>query len=367
MRRPSILAGLALALVAASLPATADAASTFTQNALSVKISGTTVTVTANVRAAPSKKVDAYGLCATDGSGTPVALGDRSAATITPSGLTTRASADLAAGTYSVVPCVSVGGTTTTVGSPRAVTVAPTEGTGPKVLFADDFTGTAGTKPDAARWGEWSPCTYNGSAAYGGIKCGERASLDGAGHLVVPATPDTGTSLSTAGRFSFTYGTVSARMKVPEQVGYWPAFWTLNNNPTGRPNSATVGETDVIEAYTTFGDGYRRATHNYTPAGSWSSADDPLCAGTDIRGGWHDYAAKIEPGQVTFFFDGVQCGPVEKSTDPEAGGKPYAFGPANPAGNWLLLTLAIGGAGGAQKPAVAPAELLVDRVTVTAL
>ena len=43
MRRPSILATLAVALVATSLPATADAASTFTQNAMSVRISGTVV------------------------------------------------------------------------------------------------------------------------------------------------------------------------------------------------------------------------------------------------------------------------------------------------------------------------------------
>ncbi|MGI3785087.1 MAG: glycoside hydrolase family 16 protein [Janthinobacterium lividum] len=367
MRRPSILATLAVALVAASLPATAEAASTYTQNALSVRVSGTTATVTANIKASPSKQVDAYGLCATDSSGTSVAFGERPAATIPSSGRTTRASVDLAAGLYTVAPCVTVGGTTTNVGTAKTVVVASTGPAGPKVLFSDDFTGTAGAKPDASRWGEWSACTYNGSAAYGGIKCGERSTLDGAGHLAIPATPTTGTSLSTAGRFAFTYGTMTARMKVPTEAGYWPAFWALNNNPSGQPNSATVGETDVIEAYTTFGDGYRRTTHNYTPAGSWSSADDPLCGGTDIRGAWHDYSAKIEPGQITFYFDGIQCGPVEKSTDPEAGGKPYAFGPANPAGNWLLLTLAIGGAGGSQKPAVAPAQLLVDQVTVTSL
>ncbi|HEY0238588.1 MAG TPA: glycoside hydrolase family 16 protein [Friedmanniella sp.] len=364
MRRPSALAALAAALVATSVPVTADAATTFTQNALSVTVSGTTVTAVANVKASPRGQVDAYGLCATDGSGASVAFGDRPVATIPSSGLTTRASVDLAAGSYSVVPCVTSGGRTTRVGAAKAVSVAPS---GSRVLFSDDFTGSAGTKPDATKWGEWSACTYNGSAAYGGITCGERAALDGAGHLSIPATPSAGTSLSTGGRFAFTYGTVTARMKVPTEVGYWPAFWTLNNSPTGTPNLPTVGEADVIEAYTTFGDGYRRATHNYTPAGTWSSADDPLCAGADIRGSWHDYSAKFEPGQITFYFDGQQCGPVERSTDPEAGGKPYAFGPEDGAGNWLLLTLAIGGAGGAQQPAVAPAQLLVDQVTVTSL
>ncbi len=119
------------------------------------------------------------------------------------------------------------------------------------MLFSDDFSGNGDY--DHTKWGEWSACTYNGSAAYGGIKCGDRARLDGQGHLAIPATPTQGTSLSTGSTFRFTYGTVTARMMVPTQVGYWPAFWTLNNNPTGKPNSATVGEVDVIEAYTTSG------------------------------------------------------------------------------------------------------------------
>ncbi len=375
-------------LLALGLTSPASAAVTFTQVSVTVTVNPNNVTGAATIKASTNVNVTGYGLCPKTSAGVDVAFASRPAATITTTGTSVSKTVPLPAGSYTIVPCVNLGSGWQPVGPARSFTVpggsspsatptatpspsgtpTPTPSPSPtsgSVLFSDDFTGTGAY--DHTKWGEWSSCTYNGSAAYANIRCGDRATLDGQGHLSIPATPTTGTSIATGGRFRFTYGTFTARMKVPTQVGYWPSFWALNNNPTGQPNSATVGEIDVVEAYTTFADGYRRTMHNYTPQGTWSPAHDPLCGGGDIRGTWHDYSAKVEPGRVTFFFDGKQCGPVETSTDPVANGRPYAFGPANPAGNWMLLTLAIGGAGGQQKPATAPAVLLVDRVTVTSL
>jgi beta-glucanase (GH16 family) len=364
MRRSVILAALAATLVASSLPVTADAATTtFTQVSLDVTMSGASVTATTRIAASSQVQVDQYGICARDAAWRNFDFPAKKAATISTSGTSFSATRTFPAGTFRYYPCVLSDGSWKSVGM-KTFTVT-TASSGPTVLFSDDFSGTGAY--DHSKWGEWSSATYNGSAAYGSIKAGDRAALDGQGHLSVPATPTTGTSVSTASKFAFTYGTITARMKIQAETGYWPAFWTLNNNPTGQPNSTTVGEVDVIEAYTKYNDGYRRATHNYTPAGSWSGADDPLCGGGDVRGTWHDYSAKIEPGQVTFYFDGVQCGPVEKSTDSEAGGKPYAFGPDNPAGNWLLLTNAVGNSSQGMQTPTAPSVLLVDSVRVTGL
>ncbi|HEX8226935.1 MAG TPA: hypothetical protein VF572_03645 [Candidatus Saccharimonadales bacterium] len=36
------------------------------------------------------------------------------------------------------------------------------------IPFEDDFNGSAGTLPDTAKWGDWSACAYNGTAAVGG-------------------------------------------------------------------------------------------------------------------------------------------------------------------------------------------------------
>lgn len=229
-------------------------------------------------------------------------------------------------------------------------------------LFIDNFSGAKGAKPDASKWSEWSNATYGG--AYGNIGTGERATLDGSGHLSIPATPSQGTAISTKDHSRFTTGTFTARMKVQTQQGYWPSFWTLNNNPSG-VNRTQVGEVDVIEAYTQYNDGYRRAVHNYVPADqskNWSTAENPLCGGGDIRGTWHDYSAKIEANTVTFYFDGVQCGnPVLRS---EQAGKPWAFAPDNVFGNWMILANAVDTASGAPAP-TQNSVLLVDYVKVT--
>jgi len=231
--------------------------------------------------------------------------------------------------------------------------------------FIDNFDGPAGQAPDASKWGEWSGCTYNASAYYGDIKCGTRSTLDGQGHLMINATPGTGTSISTGGRFSFVYGEASAWIKMPAAVGYWPAFWTLNGDPTGKTD-APNGEIDVLETYTTFPSEYHRVTHNWNSGGlEWASPGDPRCGNVDLSAAFHKYSVRVEPNRITFFFDDVQCGDVVTDTDGK--GKPYQFGPASTAGNWLLLTLAIGGAGGQQKPATEPATMLVDSVEVTAI
>jgi hypothetical protein len=230
-------------------------------------------------------------------------------------------------------------------------------------LFSDDFTGAKGAKPNASKWSEWSSCTYNGSAAYGNIKCGERATLDGQGHLVIPASPDQGTSISTKDHFRAVTGTFTARMKISSEPGYWPAFWMLNNNPNG-VDRAKIGEVDALEAYTALKPYYHVAVHNWKPEPVWSGAADPACGEGVILDQWHDYSTTVTNTHISFAIDGVQCGPgVDKS---EANGRPWNFGTDNPAGLWMILTNAVGGAGGQQDgKAVKPSSLLVDRVSVT--
>ena len=93
---------------------------------------------------------------------------------------------------------------------------------------------------------------------------------------------------------------------------------------------------------------------------------DPACGRNKVFGEWHDYSARVEPGRISFYFDGVRCG--GHVTAAEGDGRPWAFGPDVTRGLWPILTLAVGGAGGQQDgKAVEPARLLVDRVTVTSL
>ncbi len=214
------------------------------------------------------------------------------------------------------------------VGAVGAITAQPASAV--TTLFSDDFSGAAGAKPNAAKWSEWSSCTYNSSAAYGSIGCGERATLDGQGHLSIPATPTQGTSISTKDHFRAVTGTFTARMKISSEPGYWPAFWMLNNSPSG-VDRAKIGEVDALEAYTALKPYYHVAVHNYfpqTPSQNWSGSADPACGNNVILDQWHDYSTTVTNTLITFAIDGVQCGPGTART--EQPGKPWAFGTDNP-------------------------------------
>lgn len=361
------LAGVALSLALLLGASTAQAGTTFTRVSLTAKVSGTSIALAGSVKASVATKAYGYSISIYDANtGAWVATGAaKSNVTISKTGTKLTGMKTLKPGKYKVATFVrrTSSAAWTSVGSWVPLTVATTAmPTPPRVLFSDEFSGAAGTY-DHNKWGEWSTATYNGSAAYGNIKPGDRSTLDGLGHLSIPASPTIGTAVSTKDRFTFTYGTITARIRVQPEAGYWPAFWTLNSPPKGT-NSPIVGEADVIEAYTKYNDGYRSASHNYSNGVDNGPSPNPLCGGRDIRGAYHDYSARIEPGKVTFLFDGAVCWSYTKA---DLGGKPYAFGPDNTAGNWLLLTNAVGNGSHGMAPPTSASVLLVDRVEVRSL
>jgi beta-glucanase (GH16 family) len=171
--------------------------------------------------------------------------------------------------------------------------------------------------------------------------------------------------LSTATKFGFVYGEMSAWIKVPAADGYWPAFWSLNSEPDCcATKTLPVGELDVMEQYTTWDTLYHRAFHNWNGSQTWHGGD-AVCGNVNLTTAYHRYTARVEPGQVTFFFDGQQCGRTISKTI--GAGAPYAFGPDLLDPNFLILSVAVGGASGQQNPATQPAIMLVDRVEVRGL
>lgn len=238
------------------------------------------------------------------------------------------------------------------------------------ILFEDDFTGSANASPDSNKWTDWSSCTYDSTAAFGLIGCGDNETLDGAGHLRVPATPTVGSAIRTD--FTFDYGVASAWIKLPAEEGYWPAFWSLNNAFTGGAATTTdpVGEVDIMETWTKFSaqtPGLTKALgHTWTGNSSsdYHSADN-TCSTSGLTTAYHKYSAKYEPNKITYYVDDVECGTrYEPSSDPA---KKWGLGPAVTDDNWLILDLAIGDAGGQQAAPTQNATMLVDRVEVRAL
>lgn len=81
------------------------------------------------------------------------------------------------------------------------------------------------------------------------------------GHLVLKAIHEstehgadqyTSARLNTAGKFSFRYGKIAARIKLPTGKGIWPAFWMLGaniNENGGDTPWPQCGEIDILELY----------------------------------------------------------------------------------------------------------------------
>ena len=116
------------------------------------------------------------------------------------------------------------------------------------LLFEDTFDGTA---VDETKWGYETgfvrndePQWYqpaNASVSNGILTIEARRERAGEARY-------TSASLCTLGKFSFTYGHVEMRAKLPDGKSVWPAFWMLGTNIVSRGTGwPKCGEIDIME------------------------------------------------------------------------------------------------------------------------
>ena len=215
--------------------------------------------------------------------------------------------------------------------------VAPQGGT---VLFAEDFSGSA---LDRTRW--------NVIVTGRTVNAEQQAYVDSKdvlyledGNLVIHPRARQGFKtadgrafdfisgrIDTRDKFSFTYGTAAARMKLAAGAGLWPAFWAL-----GAGRWPDTGEIDIMEnagvpAWTSV------ALH-----GPGYSGDTPLVlrrpfkAPDDITN-WHVYSVDWAPDELVFKVDDVEIYRVTRAIVEKYGR--WAFD--NP--KFMILNLALGG------------------------
>lgn len=185
------------------------------------------------------------------------------------------------------------------------------------VVWQDDFNGT---DIDTETW-VWDVGQHgfgNGQMEYNTSRAKNSYIEDG--NLVIEAFREsyftqqfTSARLNTQGRFAFKYGTLEARIKMPDTGnGLWPAFWMLGNNFSGIP-WPDAGEIDIVEMGAKSGitDGkqqerinaaihYSNATDAYEYAAEW--VDAPV----DLSQDYHLYKVEWTPNSLSFFLDGVQ-------------------------------------------------------------
>ena len=104
--------------------------------------------------------------------------------------------------------------------------------------------------------------------------------------------------IESKGKFDFTYGRAEARIRMPDAVGVWPAFWLLGNGKWPQ-----TGEIDIME-YVGEKDWIGVALH-----GPGYSGETPLVnkfffpEGIDVTE-WHDYAVEWSKDKIEFIVDG---------------------------------------------------------------
>lgn len=235
-----------------------------------------------------------------------------------------------------------------------------------KLLWSDEFNGAALSRPDATKW------TYDlGANGWGNNELedytdhAENAFLDGEGHLVIRAKKDktghyTSARLKTEGLFSFTYGRVEARMKLPHGQGMWPAFWMLGAD-IGTAAWPECGELDILENL-----GREPSIAHGTIHGPGYSGKNSISAQYELPGSpalandFHVYAADWSPNRIEFSVDEHVYATVTPAALPP--GTKWVFD--HPF--FILLNLAVGGAWPRNPDATTsfPQDLTVDYVRV---
>ena len=169
----------------------------------------------------------------------------------------------------------------------------------------------------------------------------------------------TSASLTTRGKFTWTYGRIEVRAKLPSARGVWPAIWTLGTNApqVGWP---TCGEIDIME-FVGFDPG---RIHANVHTGKYNHIQKNGKGGQmnvpDASEAFHVYALEWDPEQMDFFVDDRKYF-TYRNEKTGSGAWPFDQG------QYLILNLAIGGAWGGQKgidESAFPQSYYIDYVRV---
>ncbi len=164
--------------------------------------------------------------------------------------------------------------------------------------------------------------------------------------------------INTKGKRDFLYGRFEARMRLPAEVGMWPAFWMLGGNidEVGWP---ACGEIDIMEGKGRLPTWTSGALHRGPdPAVNKITAAEYELPEGDFHHEWHLFAVEWEPEQIRWYVDKVLFKTVDKPADVEPAYWPFDTGQPF----FLSLNLAVGGR--FDKPHLPPEDLRPQRLLV---
>ena len=172
----------------------------------------------------------------------------------------------------------------------------------------------------------------------------------------------TSARMITKGKFSFTYGTVEARIALPMGKGIWPAFWTLGAN-IDAVSWPACGEIDIIEAVNSesivYGTNHWQSEGNQADYGNNTNDFHGAKKELDITQ-FHTYKMVWNSEVIAMYVDDFKY--HEISIKENAGGTDAFHKP-----QFFLLNVAVAGnwPGFEVDDAQFPNEMLVDYIRVS--
>jgi beta-glucanase (GH16 family) len=240
-----------------------------------------------------------------------------------------------------------------------------------QLVWTDEFTNADGSSPDPTKWGY---DIGNGDNGWGNAQLEYDTSRTNniriqGGNLVIEADQEsyggfdyTSGRMNTKGKWSWTYGRIEARIKIPRGQGIWPAFWMLGANidPVGWP---TCGEIDIME---NIGKTSDQGTDHGTMHGPGYSGGNGIGGTYTLPGGaklsddFHIYAIEWTTNQIKWYLDNNLFFTATPASLPA--GTTWVF----TAPQFIILNVAVGGywPGYPDGTTVFPQQMLVDYVHV---
>ena len=231
-------------------------------------------------------------------------------------------------------------------------------------IWSDEFNYEGA--PDPAKWKYEVGMVRNTECQFYTLDRRENARVEN-GMLVITARVErwqqradyTSASLTTRGKFDFTYGKVEIRARVPAGRGTWPALWTLGTN-ISQVNWPKCGEIDIMEFVGYLPDKFHFSAHtqafNHKLGTHKTLAFDSPAASADF----HRFGIIWTPQTISWFLDGKKV--FEFPNDGQGDAHWPFYQP-----QYLLINLAIGGKWGGVKgiaPDIFPAKFAIDYVRV---
>jgi beta-glucanase (GH16 family) len=173
----------------------------------------------------------------------------------------------------------------------------------------------------------------------------------------------TSARLNTANKFTWKYGKIAARIKLPQGNGIWPAFWMLganineNGGDTPWPQS---GEIDILEFYGSKDDGAIEANVHYADkkgAHAMMGAVSYTLPQGIFADAFHLFELEWDADKITWLLDGQAFASFSIADDELAEFHKDFF---------ILLNLAVGGtyAGRPDDSTLFPQYMYIDWVRV---